>query len=212
MDSPYGALASYASTQTLARAVRGESRKNSHYTDGGAFTLYFVPDTFACGTAGMMDISQGTAETERVGKRVRLISMQIRGVINVGPAAPLNPLYCVLLVVYDRNPTGAMPALTDILNTNWPGAPNNVVNADRFRIVMRRAYGVSYTMQIPIIVEEFIDLTGLSVEYGAATNGALTNIRSGALYLLAVGWEAAVFPYATAARFDVSTRIRFVSE
>lgn len=212
MDTPFGALASYASTQAIVRAARKESRKNSHYTDGVGFSLYFVPDTFVCASSSFMDISEGTSETERKGKRVRLVSLQIRGVISWGPAAPVNPLYCVLMVVYDRNPQGSMPALTDILSTNWPGSTNNAVNSERFRIVMRRAYGVSFTMQIPIPVEEFIDLSGLYTTYGSATNGALTNIREGALYIVAVGNEAAVFPYATAARIDLSTRTRFINE
>jgi len=212
MDVPRGTQPSYLSDKAIVRRVRDELRKNSHYTDGGAFTLYFVPDTFVSATSGITDISEGTSEMQRTGKRVRLMSMQIRGCIYWGPAAPLYPLYCVLLVVYDRAPTGSLPALTDIISSNYAGAMNNAVNSERFRIVMRRAYGVSFTMQIPIPVEEFIDLSGLSITYGAATNGALTNIRDGALYVVAIGNESAVFPYSTAARIDLSTRVRFINE
>lgn len=210
MDTPFGALASYAATQAIVRATRNESLKNSHYSDGNTY-LYFVSDAAVCATL-LGDIPQGPSEEERVGKRVRLVSLSLRGVIAWGTAAPNYPLAVVLLVVYDRAPTGSLPAVSDILEYGAPLQQNNAVNSRRFRIVMRRMYGVSFTMQIPIPLDEFIDLKGLHTQYASATNGSLGNIREGALYLYTLGSEPNVAPYSSAANLDVTWRLRFTNE
>lgn len=202
MDNPA------VSTQ-IVRRVRDAQLGNSHYSDGNT-VLYCAYDVAAPCAIELGDISQGTSETQRVGKRVRLVSLSLRGVLAWGTAAPVNPLVVVILVVYDRYPTGSLPAVTDILEYGAPLQQNKAVNATRFRIVMRRMYGVSFTMQIPIPFEEFIDLKGMHTQYSSATNGSLANIREGALYLYALGNETA--PYTSCATLDFTWRLRFVNE
>jgi len=210
MDAPPGTRPSYHSDKALVRAMRETRRLNSHYSDGNTY-LYFVSDAAVCATV-LGDIAQGTSEEERVGKRVRLVSLSLRGVIAWGTAAPTYPLAVVLLVVFDRSPTGTVPPVSDIIEYGAPLQQNNAVNSARFRIVMRRMYGVSFTMQIPIPLDEFIELQGLYTQYGSATNGSLANIREGALYLYTLGSEPNVAPYAGAANLDVNWRLRFTNE
>jgi len=93
-----------------------------------------------------------------------------------------------LLLVYDRQPNGAFPAITDILYNQNAGAVEygsgvNMTNKSRFSIIR------DLRLQIdPLNSQSFVFHTfsrcNAEVEFGA-DGGTVADIRTGALYLVA---------------------------
>lgn len=187
------------------------------------FTSKNYWDTYtgvALNTAGALgllaDLAQGTSQQERVGKRVRLNSLHIRGLISLGTQASAAPLFATLLIVFDREPTGILPAPSAILaNSPTPVAlaysHANDSNSTRFRVVMRRMYSMNFLRQSdPVVLEEFLDLKGLYTIYGSDTTGALSNIKQGALYYLVAALQDPAIPAENMTLY-MSSRLRFMN-
>lgn len=154
------------------------------------------------------DIAQGTSVSERVGKRCHMLALQIRGrSSNQGAATDNN---CALMLVYDKRPTGALPAVTDLLSTASSASLNNDTNSSRFQILKRWNHCLTGAPGVDgsaVSSETWCSLRNLVVEYGTAGTGAIGDIENGALYLVSVGNTAAG---ANAAILQGNCRIRFM--
>lgn len=192
---------------------RGQTNKETGYVDVAATTYNF--DT--TGSIVLLNtVSQGAGTTQRVGKKIMLKSLQCRGYCYNSTTAVYND--CAILIVYDKRPTGALPAITDILNTANAVAFNNDVNSGRFKILKRADFmligpqtGAIATQQLTSVssmsADFFLDLKGLPEVFKAAGTGAIGDIEEGAMYLVTVGITAA----GTAAAHGVlGFRLRFV--
>lgn len=139
-------------------------------------------------------IPQGSSVSQRVGKKVLLKSLQCRGNAYSGATA-LVP-QGTLLVVYDKRPTGSLPAVTDILVSANSDAFNNDSNAGRFKILKRMDFqfvGASNaaTSTAPAFNADFyLKLNSLPCVFKAAGTGAIADIEEGALYIVTVGTNA----------------------
>lgn len=80
------------------------------------------------------DIPNGNTSITRVGRKVMLTKSLLRCHTSGGAGAPANA--CRILMVYDRNPNGSTPAITDILQSNDIHAHVNLNTSDRFLVVM----------------------------------------------------------------------------
>lgn len=161
-------------------------------------------------------VAQGTAVTQRVGKKIRMKGLQIRGFASNGSTATLNDI--AWIIVYDKRPTGALPAVTDILVTANALALNNDANAGRFAILKRSDSfllgNLSLTGAVANALVEntaegidcYLDLGKREVVYKAAGTGAIGDIEQGALYLVTVGSTAAG---TAAASLTFNSRMRF---
>jgi len=170
------------------------------------------------GTVTLLNtIAQGAAVTQRVGKKVALKGLQCRGAAVPNSAAILNDY--AYMIVYDKRPTGALPNITDILNTATPASMNNDANAGRFSIIKRVDNHLlgnrSVTGAVANALTEasardetwWLDLKGRETVYKAAATGAIGDIEQGALYLVTVGSTAAG---TGAAALEVGFRLRFL--
>lgn len=155
-------------------------------------------------------VPQGASVQQRVGKKIVWKGMQIRGAAGANSAGVYND--CAWLVVYDRRPTGSLPAITDILDTATAYSMNNDANSGRFKILKR----VDFSLVGPLTevtdstyqsMDSYLPLKGLPCTYKAAGTGAIADIEEGALYLVTVGSNVAG---TTAAAFNVGIRTRFV--
>jgi len=160
-------------------------------------------------------VAQGASVSQRIGKKINLVSLQIRGLIGA-PSSATSHLFseCTMLIVYDRKPTGALPAITDILDSASPHSMNKDDNAARFRIVRRSDVIVvgnaanNIEMGVATNVDAFIKLKGLHTVYKSAATGTIGDIETGALYLVTVGTAS---PGATLqATLECSFRLRYV--
>lgn len=171
--------------------------------------------TYNCDTTGSIalipTIAQGASVNQRVGKKVMLKNLQIRGQVQAGTAGTIAD-YAVI-IVYDRRPTGSLPAVTDILVTANSNSFNNDANSGRFKIIRRwdgvvlSASGAPTNSLAAVDFSQFIKLKGLPMVFKAAGTGAIGDIEEGALYILTVGSQAAGTAAASA---PLAFRTRFV--
>jgi len=176
---------------------------------------------YACDTTGSVTllntIAQGAAVTQRVGKKVALKGLQCRGLSAANSTAVTNDI--AYMIVWDKRPTGALPNITDILNSVSPVAMNNDANSGRFSILKRvdqlligntsftGAVANAITQDTALDETWWLDLKGRETVYKSAATGAIGDIEQGALYLVTVGDKAAGTAAATLA---VGFRLRFL--
>lgn len=156
-------------------------------------------------------VPQGAGTSQRVGKKIALKSLQCRGSWKNGTAAALNDV--AMLIVYDKRPTGVLPAITDILVTANSRAFNNDTNSGRFRILKRidkTMLGTPSTTGPDGAYNDgdwFLNLRGLPQTFKAAGTGAIGDIEDGAMYVVTVGSAVAG---TTAALATLAFRLRYV--
>lgn len=77
------------------------------------------------------DVAQGVTAQTRIGRKILMKSLLVQGYITVtgSPAIPR------IVIVYDRQANGALPAATDIFTSNTVMAAMNLDNRDRFLVV-----------------------------------------------------------------------------
>jgi len=178
-------------------------------------TGYLDTDTAggALDTAGFIvllnPVPSGAAQVQRVGKKILLKGLQIRGLVYNGTTAYANDI--ALVVVYDKRPTGSMPTITAVLKTISSQSMNLDDNASRFRIVRRMdacliGNSTNPTAQSAISIDEYVDLKKAITVYKSVGTGAIGDIGEGALYLLGVGSAAAGTAAAVA---TLSARVRY---
>ena len=111
---------------------RGVMSKESGFVDLAAAT-------YACNSTGSITliatVAQGTSVNQRVGKKIQWKSMQIRGTVQANATTVSNN--SAWLIVYDRRPTGSLPAITDVLSSATAISFTNDANSGRFQILKR---------------------------------------------------------------------------
>jgi len=156
-------------------------------------------------------VAQGTTVNQRVGKKIVMKSLLMRGFHLNGSTASYND--CVYLVVYDKRPTGSLPAITDILNTINSSSMNNDANSGRFVILKRGSIvlqglpstttGINFAEN----ADMYLDLRNLPVSYKLGTTGAIGDQEMGSLLFVTCGNTGAG---TSAAQITVGFRLRFL--
>lgn len=170
----------------------------------------YVGDT--TGTVTLLNaIDSGTELNNRLGDRVALTGLQIRGVVAAGSTGSA-PVQATFAIIYDRQPQGALPAITDIYTAIASAAFQTTSSRDRFKILGRWNHVVMGVFATPTTgcEERQIDLHLFFREQVTYTtsqsSGAIGNIKTGGLYLLTYGDLAA----STAApNFSLRFRLNF---
>jgi ABC-type molybdate transport system substrate-binding protein len=173
---------------SLARrsGVRLMGRENN-YVDLASSTYGF--DTTGSITL-LATIAQGASVSQRIGKKVVLKSLQMRGTMY--SAASTTIADAAYIIVYDRRPTGTLPNITDVLDSNSPFAFNKDDNAGRFKILKRvdRVFcgnTTTITAKSGYAADMWMSLRNLPVTFKSAGTGAIGDIEEGALYLITLG-------------------------
>lgn len=170
---------------------------------------------YACDTTGsitlLATVPAGTSVNTRVGKKIRWMSILSRGQIFNNTTATISN--AAVIMVYDRRPTGSLPAITDVLTAVGPDAMNNDANSGRFKILRRWDYCLIGNSTTPATGQEakdfseFVDLKMAPCVFKAAGTGQIGDIEQGALYLITVGDKGAG---TTASNLAAAFRVRFV--
>lgn len=140
-------------------------------------------------------IPQGNSVNARVGKKIQYKSIQIRG--NVTSDATTTTARASWFLVYDKRPTGSVPAITEILDSINSQSFTNDSNSGRFKILRRENYALSGNSAAPAacqasyFVDEYVKLNNLPAVFKAATSGAIADYEEGPIYLVTVGDIAA---------------------
>lgn len=192
---------------------RGLNRRAVASKETGFVDL--APATYVLDTTGSITliatVAQGASVNQRIGKKAMWKSIQMRGGVSVNTTATTNDISIIL--VYDRRPTGALPAITDVLVSADANSFNNDANSGRFKILRRIDMVLTGNSTTPATgnesknVTEYIPLKDLPAVFKAAGTGAIGDIEEGALYMITVGSRAAG---TTAAAFSAGIRTRFI--
>lgn len=193
--------------------------------------FFDVDQTYAFNTTGTVKLLAvpvlGTDYTNRVGRKIVLKSVYIRGLATVEgafnlPAPPMTSLAQLgrLILLVDSQPNGSAPAILDILTAASAISHLNPNNRDRFRILWDKQYAFgpikvdntatqSYAWAQGQAVYPIKYYKKLNIEtiFNAGVAGTIADINSGALYLVAIGTTAAGTN--TDADAVVSCRVRF---
>jgi len=156
-------------------------------------------------------VPQGATSYNRIGTKILIKSIQFNATIFLGGSGPTQGVYRYMLV-YDSQPNGAFPALSDLLSVNISTAPTfyssvNMANRSRF-IVLRDRIGnldVDGGNGAMVNVKEFVK-TKLETQFKTNT-GAIGDITTGAIYFVAMATLSSAVTYITMSQ--PTTRIRF---
>lgn len=186
---------------------RGVANKETGFVDLGTASYNF--DT--TGTITLLaTVAQGASVNERIGKKLMWKSIQCRGFADSNSTATHND--CSVIIVYDKRPTGSLPAITDVLVSASSKSFNNDSNSGRFRILKRNDFTLNGNPTTPtsnqaVNADFYLDMRGLPAEFQAAGTGAIGDISLGAIYMITVGNAAAG---TGAARLSGDFRTRFI--
>lgn len=151
-------------------------------------------------TGQLVLIPQGVTESTRVGRKCVIRSIQARWDISLTPgagAAPMSGSYAIY-VVLDKQCNGAAASVTDVFNgTIMTQAMHNLSNSQRFVILKKFVRtiepkaGVSTAFNGEVQHIEFYKKCNIPLEF-SSTTGALTELRSNNIFLLAGSYPAGV--------------------
>lgn len=170
--------------------------------------LQFTSD-FTNGILPVNCVREGAADYQRVGRKINMTSLFLTGRITIITGALMNTEdYVRLSVVYDAQPNGAQPAFADLFtsrdNSGAIVAANsfsqwNNDNRQRFTVLMDERLNLppasvqagAGTATTPYggnswEIKRYIRLKNLLATYNNTT-GAIGDITSGALWIVAVG-------------------------
>jgi len=191
---------------------RGVASKETGFVDSTSL----IGPVFNFNTTGSIgliaEIQTGASVNQRIGKKILLKSVQCRGYVYANTTAGYND--CAILLVYDRRPTGSLPAVTDILVTADANALNNDANSGRFQIIKRMDFALvgntgagPVTSTTAMSADFFADMKMRPAVYKAIGTGEIGDIEEGAVYIVTVGSVAAGTAAASA---YLNMRLRWV--
>ena len=207
--------AATSSAGTLSANIRLAAKAaamDTGYKDTQLLNIEFNTATDASNVPRRVQVNPipvGATQNQRVGKKILMKGLQIRGLAFSNTAAGYNDV--AIIVVYDKRPntgTGAaMPLTTDILAGLSAQDMNNDNNASRFRIIRRiDMMLINQTAAAGYSIDEYIDLKKLPTVYQSVGTGTYGDCSEGALLLIFVGSVAAG---TAAATFTGNCRVRY---
>lgn len=135
-------------------------------------------------------VATGSGPTERVGRSVKWVEAQMRFQLTAAGQAG-GPEAARIAFVWDRQPSGVLPAASDIFKTDGGGgglqacAEPEMGKMDRFYIIWERIYPLNPETDQGIHVENLrLELESCVSVYSGST-AAITDVSSGALYAVA---------------------------
>lgn len=164
----------------------------------------------------------GSQIFNRIGRKINLKSLQIRGFIFGDASTGVTRVRMV--IVFDKQANGAAPTWANIMQSqNIAGTTASDVNAmvnldnrDRFEIIRDLTYTLgpwsdtatqSYAAGTQIVnIDEFMKLGNRETVYNAGTAGTIGDIQSGSLYMFLISNQ----PAATGAAANLAFRTRFI--
>jgi len=164
----------------------------------------------------------GSDMTNRIGRKIVLKTVQIRGTLQIADAAIQPPgqqevaLQRVrMILLWDTQPNGAVPALLDVLTFNDPSAQLNLDSRDRFKVLRDKMFVLGpyindtasskYNTEKSAVNVKIFKKLDLETIFSTST-GAVADIKSGNLLCLWLGISAGLNG---PAEFVGSYRVRF---
>jgi len=165
----------------------------------------------------------GSQNFNRVGRKINMKSLQIRGFF-YNTASASGARLVRMIVVYDKQPNGGAPTFANVVSSqNISGTVSslscdmvNLDNRNRFEIIRDKCWDFGPISNVTdqslasapqtYCVNEFIPLKNRQTIYNAGTAGTIGDIQSGSLYVLFIANTA----NGTGSSFLGSFRTRFI--
>lgn len=170
-------------------------------------------DVTADGTSVCLNLTaEGAGDANRVGKKITMKSIEWRiGFSNEASiTVARQPVRCML--IYDEQPNGALPAVTDMLEASSVFSMKNSDNAQRFTIlkdwyVDYNTFGITDTAADRVYVADhgYLPLKGLQTMY-KGTTAVIGSVATGSLLFFCLGLTASG---STDMNMDARFRLRF---
>lgn len=186
--------------QKVSRLIQSQEKKWLDTAVGGALP----PGTVAC----LNMVPQGDDSVSRDGRKINIRSLACHV---MEPNYPHGTSMLRYVVVWDKQPNGALAAATDIMTSTAFTAQMNLNNRSRFSMIYDSSTAKKYGSdpvpnnagQLCWGDQRYIPLD-LETVFNAGTGAAITAINTGALLMVLLGVPN------TSAQFDCIFRIRFV--
>lgn len=208
-------FASRRGTMMYTKVLRSVGRKGEIKavdTSNGNANVNLQINTTGNVTA-MNLVSAGSSFFNRIGRKIEMKSVHFHGNLIFTANAPTQEDYLRVIIVYDRQTNGAVPAVTDILqntdqqgaNTNNAYADVNLNNRERFMIIMDKRISAPAVTAVGLLggiqdsaqpvyanINHFKKLGGLLTHFKADSSPAVIgDVATGGLFLLTLGTVAA---------------------
>jgi len=138
----------------------------------------------------------GAGITQRIGRRITIKKIHFRYWISHELLSSTLEAYGRIIIVYDKQSNGVAPVLTDIYDM-YTGNPatmyRQIDHLSRFTVLYNKNFllaGENHGSPTTAI-ENWNKNVSIPVEYNAGNNGDITDISTGALYMIAIGNTAA---------------------
>lgn len=198
------------------RPMVREEMKTLDLNPGAATTLDFSTDGTNSQTTALLNaVAQGTSSITRIGKKILMKALQIRGHIYQGTDTGFTKVSLLLVYIRSNNQAASMPSWSEMLTFRGTSGLTNRDNASKYKVLRRWDFalaGVTATPQPSSLFnfEEYVVFKKpLITQFKDATSTppAIAEYEKGSLHLMAVGNIAQAS--ATRVRMEVSTRLYF---
>lgn len=118
--------------------------------DVNSGTLGILGSTVPPQFASLNNTTEGSSFFNRIGRKISMKSLHLRGIItaNSGSLVAQGPLTARIMVIYDRQPNGNVPAFADLIQSqNLGGTTSNTV-FDGINMNNRERFAVLADMQV----------------------------------------------------------------
>lgn len=162
-----------------------------------------------------LGVATGTDFTNRIGRRINVTSIQLRGWFGDGGSAvnevDSSPLR--VLILEDLQTNGVIATIADIFTAAEANSFLNLNNRERFKVHYDFAFTIppfnsnttaSDGLFCPVPIVNFYKKCNIPVTF-EGTAATIGSVSSGAIYLVTLGSQAA-----TSLVFNATARIRFV--
>lgn len=182
--------------EALVHPAGDDQRLHTRY-----FTNSNTTDAGASPFVHLNDISRGDSIGQRRGNAVKMLRVSFRGFFqaNLDITKALQQVG-TFMVVFDRQPRGQLPVLSDLLDYQEPFGMQRLDNRDRFHILYRKQLGLEVGVvgqtgtDTPVPTSNSMATIDVSIPIYRSTifanggiNGVIADVRSGALYAVFVG-------------------------
>lgn len=186
------AVPGFTRTSGLSRFTGRTGDEMKFFDTSNSFSIDATAEVPATGQLNL--IPQGNTESQRIGRRCQLRSIQIRWEARYTPGASTTGIVqCYIYLIQDTQANGAAAAYTDVFqNVNIGYALRNMSNSDRFRILKKwiltfnATAGVQTAFASSIKAINYYRKLQIPLEFQTATtDGSISTIKTNNLFLIA---------------------------
>lgn len=214
--SGYGSMSKALAASKAGRAAKKSLRRSAALvapavkrTGGYSFRamggkeLNFVDTTLSSSAisttpylALLNGMAQGTTASTRIGRRIQMKSLEVKGWIQADSTATVNQVRWV--VVLDKQANATAPAWLDVYDAAVPYSLRNISNKARFWVLhdsgLLTVTGNNTTAgqqtDCSLVPIEFYKRINIPVQYNSGSAGTIGDIQTNSLYFMAIGLTA----------------------